>query len=209
MDSIKPRKLRWDEIREKAEDFRKKYVHPTDLVPVPIEEIIEFDLQLDIWPIERLLQTIDIDGFLSQDLQTIFIDKTIYMDQRYYRRLRFTYAHEIGHLILHKEEIQRCEFRTETEWKRFREDMSEDDLFWFEQQAYEFAGRLLVPKNRLVKELEKQRNKIDQFRALSESDNEELLMRAISRIICDKFEVSDSVIFRRIKNENIWQDLNF
>jgi Zn-dependent peptidase ImmA (M78 family) len=204
LDSIKPHRMRWDEIREQAEDFRKKYVHPTDLVPVPIEEIIEFDLQLNIWPIERLLQTIDVDGFLSQDLQTIFVDKTIYIDQRYYRRLRFTYAHELGHLILHKEEIQRCEFRTETEWKRFREDMSEDDLFWFEQQAYEFAGRLLVPKKCLVEELENQRNKIDQFRALAESDDEELLIRAVSRIICDKFEVSDSVIFRRIKYEKIW-----
>jgi len=203
LDNIKPRKLRWDEIREKAEDFRKKYVHPTDLVPVPIEEIIEFDLQLNIWPIERLLQTIDIDGFLSQDLQTIFVDKTIYIDSRYYRRLRFTYAHEIGHLILHKEEIQRCEFRTEAEWKRFREDMSEDDLFWFEQQAYEFAGRLLVPKKRLVEELENQREKIAQFRTLAETDNEELLIRAVSRIICDKFEVSDGVIVKRIKSERV------
>ncbi len=99
MAAIKPRKLKWDEIREQAEDFRQKFVHPADLVPVPIEEIIEFDLQLNIWPIENLLQTIDIDGFLSQDLQTIFVDKTIYMDSRYNRRLRFTYAHEIGHLV--------------------------------------------------------------------------------------------------------------
>ena len=85
--------------------------------------------------------------------------------------------------------------------------MSEDDLFWFEQQAYEFAGRLLVPKKRLIEELENQRSKIDQFRALAESDDEELLIRAVSRIICDKFEVSDSVIFKRIKYEKIWQEL--
>ncbi|HDP98047.1 MAG TPA: ImmA/IrrE family metallo-endopeptidase, partial [bacterium] len=204
MDGFKSRKMRWNDIREKTEDFRKKYVHPIDLVPVPIEEIIEFELKLDIWPIDRLLQTIDIDGFLSRDLQTIFVDKAVYMDQRYYRRLRFTYAHEIGHLVLHKEEIQRCEFRTETEWKRFRENMSEDDLFWFEQQAYEFAGRLLVPKKRLVEELEKQRGKIDQFRALTDSDDEELLIRAVSRIVCDIFDVSDEVIFRRIKYEKVW-----
>lgn len=208
MYNIKPRKLRWDEIREKTEEFRKNYVHPIDLVPVPIEDILEFDLQISPWPIDGLLQKIDVDGFLSQDLQTIFVDKVIYMDPRYYRRLRFTYAHEIGHLVLHKEEIQRCEFRTEAEWKRFREDMSEDDLFWFEQQAYEFAGRLLVPKNRLVKELEKQRNKIDQFRALAERDDEELLIRAISRIICDTFEVSNEVIFRRFKYEKLWEELN-
>ena len=36
--------LKWSSIREKAEEFRKKYVDPIDLVPVPIIEIIEFEL---------------------------------------------------------------------------------------------------------------------------------------------------------------------
>ena len=206
---IKPRIMRWVDIREKAEEFRQQYVHPINLVPVPIEEIIEFDLQLTIWPIEGLLPKIDIDGFLSNDLQTVFVDKTIYMDSRYYRRLRFTFAHEIGHLVLHRREIERCQFRTESDWRCFREDMSEDDLFWFEQQAYEFAGRLLVPKKQLIKEVNKHREKIELFRKLAENETDELLIQAISRIICDKFDVSDGVIFRRIKNERIWCELEF
>lgn len=200
--------MRWDDIREKAEEFRKQYVHPIDLVPIPIEEIVEFDLRLNIWPIEGLLSKIDVDGFLSNDLQTIFVDKTIYMDSRYYRRLRFTFAHEIGHLVLHRQEIEHCKFRTELDWRTFREDMSEDDLFWFEQQAYEFAGRLLVPKKQLIRELNKHRGKIDLFRKMAENETDELLIKAISRIICDNFDVSDGVISRRIKNEKIWGELN-
>ncbi|MBN1348525.1 ImmA/IrrE family metallo-endopeptidase [candidate division KSB1 bacterium] len=130
------------------------------------------------------------------------------MDQRYYRRLRFTIAHEIGHLVLHREEIEKCQFRTEADWIRFREDMSEDDLFWFEQQAYEFAGRLLVPMPQLMNKLKVHRDKIRTFRDMTESDDDELLIKAISRIVCDKFDVSESVISRRIKNEKMWDELN-
>ncbi len=122
--------------------------------------------------------------------------------------MRFTYAHEIGHLVIHEEEIKQCQFRSPEEWIHFRQDMSEDDLFWFEQQAYEFAGRLLVPRNQLKKELANQREKINQFKKFSESDDDESLIRAVSRVICDKFDVSDSVIFKRIKNERIWKELN-
>ncbi len=50
--------------------------------------------------------------FFSKDLNNIIIDHDFYMDQRFENRLRFTYAHEVGHLILHKDEIQQCQFRT-------------------------------------------------------------------------------------------------
>ena len=111
-------------------------------------------------------------------------------------------------MILHSDIIQKSDFRTETEWIHFREEMSEDDLYWFEQQAYEFAGRLLVPKNKLVEELKKNRKKISQFRMLIEKNNDELLFQAISRVICDKFGVSDGVIFRRIRSEKISNEFN-
>ena len=209
MSTFKPERMKWNEIREKAEDFRIKYISPPDMIPVPIEDIVEFKLGITLWPIDGLKQKIDIDGFLSNDLKYLFVDSGIYMDKRWENRLRFTFAHEIGHLILHNDVIQKSEFRTETEWINFREEMSEDDLYWFEQQAYEFAGRLLVPKTKLVEELEKNREKINQFHMLTEKNNDELLFQAISRVICDKFGVSDGVIFRRIRNEKIWNEFDF
>jgi len=90
-------------------------VHPPDLVPVPIEEILEFDLGIVPCPQKGLLQEIDVDGFLSKDLKRLFIDADVYNDPRQENRLRFTCAHEIGHLVLHKEQIQNCEFRSEEE----------------------------------------------------------------------------------------------
>lgn len=207
MGGFKPKKLSWEEIREKAEEFRRKYVKPPNLIPVPIEEILEFDLAIIPWPKKGLLQEIDIDGFLSNDLKYLFVDADIYDDPRQENRLRFTFAHEIGHFVLHKKEIQSCEFRTEEDWIHFREDMSEDDLFWFEQQAYEFAGRLLVPLDQLKLELENKKDKIKLFRDTYGSDDDDLLIQAISRVICGKFGVSEGVIRRRIKSEKIWSQI--
>lgn len=209
MSTIKPERMNWNEIRKKAENFRKTYVHPPDTIPVPIEKIVEFELGITPWPIDGLLQKIDIDGFLSNDLKYLFVDSSIYMDKRWENRLRFTFAHEIGHLILHSDIIEKSKFRTETDWIYFREGMSEDNLYLFEQQAYEFAGRLLVPKNKLVEELDRNREKITQFHMLTEDNNDELLIQAISRVLCDKFGVSDGVIFKRIRNEKIWNNFGF
>ncbi len=136
----------------------------------------------------------DIEGFISNNFKNIFIDNNIYSDERYENRLRFTLAHEVGHLILHKNIILKCKFRTENEWINFREDMSEDDLDWFEWQAYEFAGRLLVPKNVLLKEIEKHKEKIDKYYEGFDNNKDEMIIKAISRVVCTKFKVSDNVI---------------
>jgi hypothetical protein len=86
--------------------------------------------------------------------------------------------------------------------------MLEDDLSWFEQQAYEFAGRLLVPKNKLIEELDKNKDKIEKFKSLAKYIDEDLLIRGISNIICMRFCVSDVVIDKRIKKEKILKELN-
>lgn len=199
---LEPPRLKWEFIRQKAEKFRRNYVKPIDLVPVPIIEIVELDLGIQPIPKANLKKSIDIDGFLTKDLKNICIDLDIYEDERQVNRLRFTYAHEIGHLILHKKEIRQCDFRTSEDWIHFHEDFLEDDLNWFEQQAYEFAGRLLVPKEELEKEIQKHREKIDEYRAIIGGGEEEFL-EAISRLICDRFQVSPIVVQKRIRKEKI------
>lgn len=206
---MKPKRYIWPEIRKLVEDFRAKYVDPPDKIPVPIEEIVEFGLGLEIVPKDRLKSTIDVDGFLSNDLKTIYIDGKIYSDDRYLNRLRFTLAHEVAHYILHEDIIEKYQFRTIEDWIHFREEMSEEDLNWFEQQAYEFAGRLLVPKERLITALEEQREKIETYKSHVSNENDERLIDAISKVICDKFRVSSNVIYRRIRSEKLWDELKF
>jgi len=195
-------RLKWDFIRQKAEEFRIKYVDPINKIPVPILEIVEVNLNIQPIPIRDLMRKVDIDGFLTNDLKSICIDYDIYMDERQVNRLRFTYAHEVGHLILHEKEIKQCDFRTQEDWIHFHEDFWQDELNWFESQGREFAGRFLVPKEELIKEIKNHQDKIEKFKTLVE-DEEESLIEAISGVICKKFNVSSQVIQKRIKKENI------
>ena len=124
--------------------------------------------------------------------------------------MRFTLAHEVANFVLHEDVIKNSKFRTIEDWIHFREEMSEEDLNWFEQQAYEFAGRLLVPKERLITTLEEQREKIETYKSYDVSnENDERLIDSISKIICDKFRVSPTVIYKRIRSEKIWDELEF
>ncbi|MGB8952540.1 MAG: ImmA/IrrE family metallo-endopeptidase [Candidatus Aminicenantales bacterium] len=202
---VHPPHLKFAFIREKADEFRQCYVKPPDLLPVPIVEIVELQLGIHPIPIIGLKERIDLDGFLTKDLNHICIDYNVYMDEKQENRLRFTYAHEVGHYVLHKNEIQECDFRTPEDWIHFHEDFLEDDLNWFEQHAYEFAGRLLVPRDSLINEMRDLYLRIQKFRKMA-GDDEENLIQAASRIICKKFQVSPEVISRRIRIEKVWQD---
>jgi hypothetical protein len=66
---LEPPRLKWEFIRQKAEEFRRDYVNPIDLVPVPIIEIVEFDLGIQPIPKAGLKRDVDIDGFLTRDLK--------------------------------------------------------------------------------------------------------------------------------------------
>jgi len=204
---IRPQRLTKIDIWKKAENFRNKYVSPIDKTPVPIIEIVEIDLKINPEPYEGLKQFCDIDGFLTSDLKSVCIDRDFYFEEKFENRLRFTYAHEIGHLVLHKEQIKKFSFKTPEEWMRFRENVSEDDLSWFEYQAYEFAGRLLVPKRKLIESLERIREKIETYKTLTGKDDSDLLREYVSNSICKDFKVSADVILKRINREKIWEEL--
>ena len=200
---VHPPRLKFDYIRKKADEFRQRYVKLPSILPIPIVEIVELQLGILPIPILRLKDQIDIDGFLTRDLKHICIDYSVYMDERQENRLRFTYAHEVGHYVLHKKEIQECDFRTAEDWIHFHEDFLEEDLNWFEQHAYEFAGRLLVPRDALIAEIQALSPKLRQIKNMA-GDDEENIIQAVSRVVCKKFQVSPEVISRRIRIERAW-----
>ncbi|HEX2694706.1 MAG TPA: ImmA/IrrE family metallo-endopeptidase, partial [Acidobacteriota bacterium] len=175
---------------------------PPDLLPVPVIKIAEINLGLKPIPIRGLLDSEGLDGFLTRDLKNICIDWEIYTDERQENRLRFTFAHELGHLVLHKEQIQQCDFRTLEDWVYFRQDFTKYDLTWFEQHAYEFAGRLLVPKHALETRISTLSAEIEKYRKMGGSE-EERLIDAIARIICADFRVSADCIAKRIRIEKL------
>jgi Zn-dependent peptidase ImmA (M78 family) len=85
-----------------ADETRNKY-WPESKLPVNTEEIVEFRLRLYIEPVKYLLSTVDIDAYLKRDLSGIVVDYDCYMNDKFANRMRFSFAHELGHLFLHKD----------------------------------------------------------------------------------------------------------
>jgi hypothetical protein len=82
--------LSYDNVREYAKTFLEKY-HPSLELPIPIEWIIESDLNLHIHSIENLYRIFKQSGFLSLDRKVIYIDQ--YQYDNYVGKFRFTLAH--------------------------------------------------------------------------------------------------------------------
>ncbi|MCJ7446541.1 MAG: ImmA/IrrE family metallo-endopeptidase [Bacteroidales bacterium] len=197
-------KLSMDKIRDEAERFREEHIFTTEL-PVDIEHVVEATLGIRIIPIESLQRLCDMEGFISKDFKAIYVDEFLYTDDRYYKRVRFTIAHEIGHYVLHRSTIDSQKFANEGEWIKFRLAIDDDTLGWFETQASEFAGRLLVPLDTLVEEFKsKRQNVLKKYSSWnSPKINEDDLFSMIAPLICGRFDVSAEVIERRMRKENI------
>ncbi|MEQ9218903.1 MAG: ImmA/IrrE family metallo-endopeptidase [Cyclobacteriaceae bacterium] len=201
----RPKRLTWKKIREEVEDFRSRYSRIQE-VPIEIEELIEFDLGLEIIPKHGLKASADVEAFLSKDMQTIFVDNEAYMNSSYSGRLRFTLAEEIGHLVLHRHIYEEgVKYESEEEFIEAINEIDSEDLDWIERQAREFAGRLIVPVHILIDEIKKLEDKIETFheRYHGEDRIEDLAIEAVSKIICAKFGVSWEVVRRRINNEGL------
>ncbi len=200
-------KCKWlkpDEIWDSAEDIRTKYC-PAGKLPIDVERIVEFDLGLEIEPMHDLLRETDMDAYLRSDLTGMIVDYDRYMEARFANRMRFSFAHELGHFYLHKSLYASISFHSTEEWQEILQSLPESEYKDFEYHANEFAGRLLVPRNELFFELEislkiiKQNNLLDYLKV----DPESVLSR-ISPQLARPFGVSTDVIETRVKREKLW-----
>jgi len=201
-------KCRWiekEELWKITEDFRQTYWPEKDL-PVNTETIVEFRLRLDIDPKHGLFSANDMDAYLRSDLTGIVVDHDFYMNDKFANRMRFSFAHELDHFVLHREIISAIRFESVEEWKRFILGVPERDYGYFEWQANEFAGRLLVPWVELKKEIEKAykaiRESPDLIRYL-ERESDAVLSR-VSPMLRKPFGVSTDVIETRARREGLW-----
>jgi Zn-dependent peptidase ImmA (M78 family) len=187
-----------------ADGVRKTY-WPENRLPVDIEKIVEFRLKLGIETKRGLFSSIDVDAYLNIGLRAIFVDYDFYMNEKFTNRLRFSFAHELGHFFLHKEIFAEFDIRTVEDLKNFIHNIPDFEYSSFEWQANEFAGRLLVPHSDLVMAI-KQAAKIIKENNLTdylENDPDAVLSR-VSPMICKPFGVSADVIKRRVEREGLW-----
>jgi len=145
--SLKVPHYSYKRLREAATEFLAKF-HPTATIPVPIEEIAEFELGLNIIPIPSLQTILQVDGFISSDFRSISVDQ--FVMERREKRYRFTLAHEIAHLWLHHGIFSELKINSIDEWKKFQKEVNTEDYGWLEWQAYSLAGLILVPREALA-----------------------------------------------------------
>jgi hypothetical protein len=195
-----------EKIWAAAEQFRQQHnIRPYANVPVDVFSIAELVLRLNPLLAPRLYDRFKVDAAISFDLTGIFLDKGAYEDfergDRWEeKRLRYSVAHEIGHCVLHRKEILASSFEAIPDFKKWagrREDCNSA-----EYQAHEFAGRLLVPLNLLVRvydevsATEHRRNKGWREQANARSD--------LAKKIAPRFGVNRGVIEVRFHREGIW-----
>ncbi len=142
--SIKAPYIGNEEIKKKADSFRQRLWD--DSIPVDIETIIDIRLKIDVIPSLNLRQRCDSDALISSDWKSIYVDQNEYLDDRYQNRLRFSFAHEIGHFILHKDIHSNFKIASPEDFYRFIEKIPKEQYGFFETQANKFAGYLLVPR---------------------------------------------------------------
>ena len=134
---IKAPILSYKDIRSRADLFLARH-HPGREIPVPIEEIVEFQMGINIVPLPGLHRDFEIDGFASSDMKDIFVDEFVSSSRP--GRYRFTLAHEVGHLVLHKNIYGAETFKTFKQWKEFHNSIPDQEHRWIEYQAYAFGG---------------------------------------------------------------------
>ncbi|MEK6679458.1 MAG: ImmA/IrrE family metallo-endopeptidase [Nitrospirota bacterium] len=189
----------YEDLRKKADEFLVTY-NPSGAIPVPIEEIVEFDFGINVVPVLGLQREFEVEGFTSSDLKNIYVDEYVYTD--YLNRYRFTLAHEIGHIILHRNLYNANRFSSIAGWKEFINSMTEEEHGWLEYQGYAFAGLVLVPRESLIKHTSELVKKI-KGKKISLEQNWDFAWELIIAHLGKAFQVSSSVIEKRVDKDGI------
>lgn len=192
--------LTYNKIKPIAEDFLKTH-NPERIIPVPIEDIVDSDFRISVLPLPNLELLFRIDSYIESSLKTICMDERI---SRHEQRRRFSIAHEMGHLILHRDFYMKATFETTDEYIDFRKNLNAEQEHWFEKHAYDFAGLVLVPEKELEESFDEG---LEEARAYGIEPYEfpRQFLESLLTPLSEKFYVTEHVVRRRIKYDKIWE----
>ena len=190
--------LSLNDIRVEAADFLDRY-HSESTIPVPIEEIVEFDFELELVPVPGIKDELAVDAFLTSDLKSIYIDEFVL--QHVPVRYRFSLAHELAHYWLHQDLYLGTSIRSVADYRRVQEAIGAEEYRWLEWQANTFAGLVLVPEPALKDEFDRT-VKVAYDAGLSRKQVESFPARQrIAQVIAGKFGVSEQVAAIRLEKD--------
>ena len=190
---MKSLNLKLSDVRNEANSFLQNY-HPSLRLPIPIEEIVELKMKVAIVAVPGIKSLLGIDSFINRDFNQITIDEYSY--DNYEERTRFSVAHEIGHLVLHRQWYQKNGPKNLDDFMIFFDRIDREDYKYIEIQAHTFAGLILVPTNKLLDEIKIKLNRIPS------QESPEYFIPFIQDL-CNVFKVSGEVMLRRLQKEKI------
>ena len=143
-----------EHIWKKIEELRGQYeALREDRMPIDVFTFFEVDLGLDAIPFDNLTSKYRVEAAITADFSGIYLDAEQYAlmergpDWKL-NRLRFTLAHELAHYFLHRDLPQPENFASLPDFARWTANYG-GKKYTAEQEANEFAGRLLVPEKKL------------------------------------------------------------
>jgi len=133
-------------------------------IPVPLIKIAE-SLGYKVCTFKPTFETLHISGIVDYDERKILLNG---LD--FYKRQRFTLAHEIGHIVLKHQKVG--------ETLDYREDM-ENILSSKpkERDANKFAAELLMPREEFKKKFDEKKSKKDENHKTGEQSDREVISR--------------------------------
>jgi Zn-dependent peptidase ImmA (M78 family) len=182
-------------IRATADSARRELLGG-DSTPVNAELALE-RMGVDFEFVQGLSEALGTLAMYSHKSHIVFIDKDHYYDMAQFRRVRFTLAHELGHVCMHKELLEQFEFKSEEDYLKFRSKHAKE-LGSFEYQAHEFAGRFMVPHEALLERV-RENLVIVKEHAFTQEDRIDKMCNRLSR----KFGVSVDVLKKRLEKEGL------
>ncbi len=192
--------LNESKIEEIAEEFRSTFWDSR--IPIDIELIIEKRLKLDLIPVSQMKRDYGIEAFISLNMKEIYYDSNIIET-----RIRFSMAHEIGHMVLHKDSI--AELRSD-DYREYRENINKipaSTIDRAEIQASAFASYLLMPSLELEKQVEQyifeNKVKVSALKPLFKSISNDNLYESFAMEIGKIFDVSTLAAAIRMRKSKL------
>ena len=194
--------LEYEAIGERADAIINQY-HPSRQLPIPVDEIIDPRMGLNIFPLPGLTRASDDDdgivAYVNSKLDTITVDDFAYKQQS--PRYRFSIAHELAHIVMHQAIFPRLRFDSVADWKRIQAEIPELQYRRLEWQAHAFAGHLLVPTAELQAAW-------SEYIAVVEGKNldtrDDSVCLFAEKHLGDTFRASAAVLHIRIERERLW-----
>lgn len=196
-----------EHIWRKIEDLRSAFeLLKEDRTPIDVFTFLEVDLGLDPIPFDDLAAKYRVEAAMKADFSGIYLDAEQYAlmekgPEWKLNRLRFTVAHELGHYYLHQHLPQISDFASMQGFARWTANYG-GRKYTVEQEANEFAGRLLVPDTRLA-------DMFDEFapeaeRLIPNFMRSGALRDKFAERVAPKFGVNSQVIAVRLDRDGIW-----